>query len=143
MFKAVPFQEIHAEPLLLENINKGITDGMFEGYLTALRQQTESYTFMVNDDVIAVAGIAKLWAGRGYLWMILSENIKKHPVESYRGLRKFLYKMPYRRVEMDVPINTEFDDRRARFMGFRLECSYARSYSPTGEDRAIYAWVRD
>lgn len=143
MFRAEPFHEDHGNKLLEEPMNKGLLSDCFDGYLTALRVQTVSRTFFVNDEIVCVAGITHMWAGRGYLWMILSENIKKYPVQTYRGLRSYLKSLPYNRVEMDVPVKTEFDDRRARFMGFKLECPFARSYSPSGEDRALYAWVRD
>lgn len=143
MFKVVPFEEIHAEPLIREEINKDTPREFFEGHLTELKQNTMSYTFMVGDDIVAVGGIAKLWEGRGYIWLIFSEKLKKHPVAAYRGMKAFLKKQPYRRLELDTPTNRRFDDRRARFMGFKLECPFAKSYYPNGEDRALYSWVRE
>lgn len=143
MFEIIRFEPEHVIPLIAQPMNTKLQHWYDSGYAAQLRQHTVCFTGRVNGEVMMCAGIAPLWKSRGYLWVVLSENIKAHSVSVYRGARKWLKVQPYNRIEMDSPVDFELGHRRAEWLGFKLEIPVAKKYLPDGSDASVYAWVRE
>ncbi len=143
MFEIVPLELAQLKSLVDEPMNAELSGWWETGAAKKLWEQTESFAILVDGEVMVCGGICPMWVGRGYLWTVLSEKIKQKPVSVYRGIKAALKEQPYRRIEMDVPVNHEIAHRRAKLLGFTLECPEARGYLPNGEARSIYAWVRE
>ena len=143
MFRVYDFEPEHICPLIVQPMNKELADWYENGTAEKLKKKTKAFTGAIGDEIMICFGAMPLWKKRGALWTILSQNIRKHSVAVYRGLRQAIEEQPwFDRIEMDVPIDLKIAHKRARFMGFELECARARKFSPEGEDRALYAWVR-
>lgn len=128
--------------LAKEPMNKTLRD-WDEAHAESLRDSTLAFTGLVNDELVFCFGLTPLWNKRGYLWVVLSERIKYHGTAVYRNVKKLLDEQQlFDRIEMDSPVDFELGHRRALFLGFKLECARAKKYSPLGEDKALYAWVR-
>lgn len=142
MFDVIKFEAEHIKEMVKEPMNAHLSDWYESGRAKFLQENTEGFSVVINEVPVLCGGIVPLWVGRGYLWTVLSDKIKNHSITVYRGLKKALLEQPYRRIEMDVPVDFELAHRRARFLGFTLECARAKGYLPDGSDRALYAWVR-
>lgn len=144
MFKVVDFEIEDIKPLLNEPINQNLKKWVQDDYKYAkhISKHSLAITGMVNDEVMWCAFLFEIWNGRGYLVMVLSENIKKHSISVYRGMKQYLLTLPFNRIEFDCPVDMELAHKRAKFMGFKLMCERARKYLPDGGDAAIYEWVR-
>lgn len=143
MFDLVKLEMDHIKELMKEPINAEHAEWFESGQAELLQKESESFAILINGSPMVCGGIIPLWKGRGYLWTILSEKIKEHSVAVYRGVRLALKEQPYSRLEMDVPVDLDIAHRRAKFLGFSLECARAKKYSPSGIDRSLYAWVRE
>ena len=143
MFEVIPFKSWHVKEMIEEPMNASLKSMFESGYADLLENQTKAFTGMADGRVMICAGVYDLWRGRGYLWCVLSEHIKAHSISVYRGARRWLKEQPYRRIEMDVPIDMEIAHKRAEFLGFRLETLRAEKYLPDGSDASIYVFIRE
>lgn len=140
-FEQVRFKTGHADVLLDEGLQpKGDNGAMFkqrEGF-------KHSYTILRDGHPIWSGGIIPYWAKRGHAWMLFGRGCAKNFVPVFRAVHQILRKQTeFDRIETDVPTDFLQAHRRALLLGFRLEVPRAQKYSPTGEDRAIYIWVRE
>lgn len=143
MFKLIKFKADHLYSIVDQEINKDFRSWCSLEYFKRLEEGTDALTGVIDDKIMICFGIAVLWNRRGYLWTVLSEDVKQHSTSVYRSLKQFLEEQTlYDRIEMDVPINMDIAHKRARFLGFHEECHVARRFSPRGEDRSLYSWTR-
>ena len=143
MFEIIPFEPHHAARMIEQPLNSQLRNWISSGYAQELKANTEAFTGLVSGEVMVCGGIAKMWPGRGYLWSVLSENIRVHSISVYRGIRRWLNTRDYRRIEMDVPCHMEIAHRRAVWMGFEIEIQRARKYMPNGDDASIYVRIKE
>lgn len=141
MFDLVPFKKEHLEPLMLQKMNAYLPGWVKSGQAAAM-EGTYAFTGLLKGDVAACGGVVPLWEGRGQLWSIYSEAIKTNFLPIFRGMQKFLDSAPFARIEMAVPCEFELGHRRAKMLGFELECPRARHYLANGEDCSLYARIR-
>lgn len=104
-----------------------------------------AFTAIVNDEVIACAGVVIAWPGVGVAWAVLSPTIEKHGLWITRSVRRMLnviIRGSYlHRVEMVVLANSERNYRWARALGFHVEdCGIAMAY--TAKRSAVYRFER-
>ncbi len=144
MLEARPAELVHLEALVNEPMNHGLESWFKDGNAAMLIENTDAFSFFVNGELVMSGGLCRLWTGRAYLWTVLSEKIKQHSITVYRNLKRYLNNQKvYNRIEMDIPLDLEIAHKRAKFLGFTLECALAKSFSPNGEPRSLYAWVRE
>ena len=88
-------------------------------------------------------GVIKLWEGRGCVWTVFNEESKGCFVPVFRGIKEFLrlQRQVFRRLEIAVPTGFEMGHRRALLLGFKVECGFAESYLPSGEDCVLYSLI--
>src|SRR3990167_6399619 len=144
MFRVARFDVEDVKPLLAEPMNAHLSAWVSDDYKYAksLGERSVALTVLAGGVVMMCAFIVEIWKGRGYLVIVLSENIKEHPVSVYRGLKNFLKSLPYNRLEFDSPCGFTLGHRIAKFLGFELMCERARRYLQDGRDAAVYEWVR-
>ena len=143
MFEIKRFKAEDVIPLIYEPMNAHLRNWYDDGTARKLENDTKAFTGRIDNEVMACGGVVDMWAGRGYLWFVLSEKIKDHSISVYRGAKKWLRELNYRRLEMDVPLDMELAHRRAIMLGFYCETPYARQYLPSGRDASIYVMVRN
>jgi hypothetical protein len=142
MFELVPFKQGHLEPLMLQKINSYLPEWVRSGRALEM-EKSLAFTGTVEGEIMVCGGIVHLWEGRGQLLSIFSEACGRNFLPTFRGIQKFLDNSPYRRIEISVPCEFELGHRRARMLGFELECERARLYLPNGKDCALYARVKE
>lgn len=143
MFELIPFEPEHIIPLAKEPMNANIADWYESGYAKAAKELTQAVTGLVDGEIIGCCGVLEMWTGRGHIWTVVSERVRKNPVQIFKGMRRYFDSLNFRRLEMDIPIDLEVAHRRAIFMGFELETPLARKFLPDGKDASIYVRVRD
>lgn len=142
MFELTPLQPEHIQAVLKEPLNCDQAEWPAAKILYMCKQPY-SFTGLVENDIVICGGLVEYWANRAHLWTLFSKNYLKHPIACFRGMKKFLEDQPFNRVEMDTPTDLALAHRRARLLGFQLECKIARRYSERGENKSLYSWVRD
>lgn len=141
MFKIVPFKKEHLEPLMLQKINAYLPEWIKKGHAVEM-EKAGAITIMVNGEITVCGGVNYIWEGRGQIWSIFSETCKKNFLPTFRGIRSYLDDSPFKRIEMAVPCDFELGHRRAKLLGFKLECERAEKYLANGEDCSLYARVK-
>lgn len=141
MFKLEKFRVEHLEPMMCEKINAYLPNWIASGQA---QKMTESYsvTGFLDGKPMVCGGINELWPNRGHVWTVFSERSRANFLPVFRGILRFLNDAPYRRLEMNVPLDFALGHRRARLLGFELECPVARAYLPGGEDVSIYVRLK-
>ncbi len=144
MFRVVTFDLKDIKPLLDEPMNAHLSYWKDDGYkhARALAHRSLALTGLVNDTPIICAFIVELWRARGYMVVVMSQKIKEHSVVAHRGMKKILEKLPFERLEFDIPVNHKLAKKRADFLGFKIMCKHAKKFLPDGQDATIYEWVR-
>ncbi len=96
---------------------------------------------ITDDGLVLVGGVTEYWPGRCQVWTVFRTVAKKNFVSAFRGIRKYLDDLPYERIEVCVPVGYTMGVRRAKLLGFKLECSLAKKFLG-GEDYTLLALVR-
>lgn len=92
--------------------------------------------------VLACAGVAEYWAGRGEAWALLSAGMQSDFIVVTKMVKRFLAVCPLRRIEAAVVVDHAAGHRWTQLLGFQLEAPLLRGYTPQGEDVSLYARVR-
>lgn len=143
MFNLTPYKKEHLAEMLKQPINAGIADSYNNG-LAEFLEQPGSMTCFVKDKPMACGGIIPLWKGRGVVWTVFSEESKNCFVPVFRGIKKFIDEQlkEYNRIELAVPVDFLIGHKRAKLLGFKLECARAEKYLPDGTDCSLYVRVK-
>jgi len=143
-FQLIPYRAEHVFPLLEQGINADIKESYLGG-LASLLEQQESVTGVVNGSPMVCGGVIKLWEGRGCVWTVFNEDAKECFVPVFRGIKSFLDQQLklYNRLEISVPVDFELGHRRAKLLGFEVECALARKFLPSGSDCVLYSMIRE
>lgn len=91
---------------------------------------------------IAAAGVTPKWPGSGTAWAILSEEAGQHMLEITRRCRHMLDIVPFVRLEAYAACDFPAAQRWLTMLGFELEVARARSYTPDGQDAAIFRRIK-
>ena len=112
-------------------------------YGHALEQTKYAFTAIADGGIVlACAGVHEVWAGRGIAWALISRHAGGQFRPIHRAVAGFLKQCPVRRIEMMVDNAFDEGHRWARMLGMQHE-GVMRAYSPTGDDYAIYARVKN
>lgn len=129
----VPFRRWHYA-WLSDNGSAGLP--MARSTLMHLEQQN-SWTFVLDGEVIACVGSMAQWPGRHTLWAYLNDStgprMRWITRESLRLLRDVAG-----RVEFTVRADFLAGQRWAKLLGFEVETPLLRAFGPEGEDHVGY-----
>ncbi len=146
MYEIVKFKEEHLKPLIGQASNKCIPEWFSSGLAKNL-EKTESVTVVYKEQILMCGGINEYWTGRGQLWAVFNEDAaRKNFVPAFRAIKHWItYQIQnkYRRIEMSVDYDFTIGHRRAKLLGFSLDCERARKYLPGGGDCTLYSLVRE
>lgn len=142
-YQLVPYRKEHVLPMLEQPINADLRGEYLSGLAELLESQA-SFTALVHHKPMVCGGVIKLWEGRGCVWTVFNEDARQCFVPVFRGIRRFLQDQMkiYRRLELAVPISFEIGHRRAKLLGFKVECHFAQKFLPNGDDCVLYSMVR-
>ena len=137
----IPFKREHIAAMTLQKHQYGL-----DGYLTkAIFDDLESgsaFTALDGDEVLACSGVVEIYEGRGLAWAYISETVGNRMLYVTRKVRDYLDLTTCRRVEMDVDCDFEQAHRWAKMLGFELEATCRKAFTPSGKDCALYARVK-
>lgn len=146
MFELIKFKEEHLRPLVGQSSNKCLPEWFSTGLSKSL-ESTDSASVVYGGQVLLCGGITKYWTGRGQLWVVFNEDAaRKNFVPAFRGIKKFIdfqIENNYHRIEMSIDYGFKIGERRAKLLGFTLECARAKKYLPDGGDCTLYSLVRN
>lgn len=140
--KVVPFQRWHIRWLAGKGQAVGGNLEWTTDTLVQLEKQN-SWTGVVNGEVVACGGTIEQWQGRHLAWMYLDGDTGKHMLFITREVKKKLAALQGR-IELTVRHDFETGHRWARLLGFEIENppGILRAFGPFGEDHISYVRIR-
>ena len=131
------------DALILEPKEESIKDQKGYNDWAKMNELGPGYTIVVDDEIIACAGIRVFWEGTGEAWSILSkdksgQHLKLILKEFGKRLEFVIKNMNFRWVEVSLNKNNEKGIHFAQHFGFKRKCSKPR-YLPDGSDALLYA----
>lgn len=135
--KVVPFKRWH-----LDWLGEAAEPGPFSLSDAVLRQleSANSWTGMVDGEVVACAGTIAQWPTRHIAWALLGRNSAAHMLWITRCVRKNL-KHVKGRIEMTVRADFPQGQHWAEILGFHVETPEMPMYGPEGETHVGYVRV--
>jgi hypothetical protein len=104
-----------------------------------------SYTWTLNEEPIAAAGIQVLWEGVGRAWAIFTPAVLGHGITLARDVKMCLESIEsersLHRIEMDILIDEYSHQRFAQWLGFQKE-SVMVGYGPSPGKNDYFRYVR-
>ncbi len=139
MFEVVLFKRGHIKEMLEQPMN-GDAREFFSTVNYDLVEKLESFTGLLNGKPIICGGIMPYWRGRGSIWTVFDEAAKMNFTPVFRGMKNFIDKARpfYNRLELAVPCDFEIGIRRAKLLGFTVECERALRFLPDGKDCTLF-----
>jgi hypothetical protein len=125
----VPFKAWHYEWLKVDH-------PVSEEALMQMQMQN-SWTAVVDGEIVACAGTILQWAGRHTAWAYMRPETGPHMRWITRETRKVL-EVVKGRIEMTVRKDFDAGHRWALLLGFSVETPVMKSYGPFGEDHTMY-----
>lgn len=105
---------------------------------------TFAHTFYIGDTVIAILGCSLLWPGVGEYWTLLSEGIKRAPIEFHKLVKRltdfYIKNLKLRRAYSHVKADYIAGKRWVKSLGYEYEGTM-RSWGKDGSDYEIWARV--
>lgn len=127
-----------------DRIQPWAVDKLPEGWRDMLRDAIALGAWAVEreGELLAVAGISRLWAGRGVCWCYLARSIPKAVWPAlHRAALRGIEGAGLRRIEAEVVAGWRPGERWAGLLGFYPE-GVMHAYGPNGEDFTRWARVR-
>lgn len=141
MLTVIDFQPEHLKTFALQD-GQAYMQGYISqpGYGEWLASAGGARTVLVDGRIIAVAGIAEIWPGRGSAWVLMATDAGRHLLALHRAVRAFLDNCGVRRVECYVDRDFLAGHRWVHMLGFRRE-GLMRAFGAHGGDMVMYARV--
>ena len=141
MFELVPFKREHLEPLMVQKINAFLPQWIRDGQAD-LMEKTYSQSIIVEGEVMGCGGIIEFWRGRGQLWALFNERSGIKMMSTFRAIQRFIETATFKRIEIAVPYELAVGHKRARLLGFKLECEKAECYLSNGGAASLYSRIK-
>lgn len=144
MFERVAFRRDHLSEMLKQEINHYARD-FFTNVNFDKLETLDSFTGLLNGKPVVCGGVVPLWKDRGSIWTVFDESSKECFLPVYRGMKSFIKdaQVFYRRLELSVPCEIEIAVRRAKLLGFTVECERAPMFMPDGRDCTLMRLLRE
>lgn len=137
----VPFCVDHLRAIKLQAAQAGVLSSIGDTEAAYIEASEYAFTALDGDEVVACAGILKLWEGRGHAWALLSGSIGSRFVRVHRAVMRAIKLSGYRRIEMDVDAAHAEAIKWAGMLGFYNETPDGmRGYTTDG--RLYYRFAR-
>lgn len=104
--------------------------------------QYDSFTGMVDGNVVAIGGLIRLSSTRAYLYLIVSDGIPYQWTSLYRAARRLIGVALNDFVRLESMCDFGEAERWLKMLGFQCEGTMRRA-GPDGEDAKMYSIVRD
>jgi hypothetical protein len=142
MYKLTRLRKEHLVKILASPINSDMRQFFTDQVIDNAVLTPFSVALLVKGDVMAVGGVNHQWADRAIIWAFFSDKSKGCFLPVFRGVKKWLEWLPYKRLEMDIPYGNEKVLKRAKLWGFEVECERARKFGVLGNDCVLLSKVR-
>lgn len=137
----VPFKRWHYDWLVQAGSPaEGKTIRVDDYTLTTL-EEANSWTGVVDGEVIACAGTMQQWKGRHFAWAYLSKDAGPHLLWITRQVREKI-KDVEGRIEFTVRKDFADGHKWARLLGFKVETPLLEKFGPYGEDHVGYVRIQ-
>jgi len=142
----VGFMADHANAIIQGGLNddRNMPPIQVSQFVEDMCNENASFTGVINDDLVACAGVYPVWDGLGEAWFLASHRIFENPITVSRAVRRGLEKIMdennYHRVQAHV--NGEWSNARrwAKLMGMEEE-GVMKKFSPDKKDFIRFAKV--
>ncbi len=142
MVNVVKFNKQHLKEIKLQQAQKDALSSMSATEKEYMEVSDFAFSAIdENGDVIACAGIVKLWEGRGHAWALLGENLGPKFVAITRAVKRAIDLSGFKRLEMDVESSQKAALRWAEMLGFYNETP-GGMVNYTNDGRLYYKFVR-
>lgn len=110
-------------------------------YLKIVRAGGPTCAFLVDDEVMAVAGLIDyVGTGRAILWCAFADDCKEYFTQLFRRMKRTLEYFPRRRLEAIIDKDFEAGKRFARLGGFKFE-AIKEAYNFNGTDAEEWVYI--
>ena len=131
----------------LDFVRQNPFEGAVKNYPYLEIPDDNTYTVIYEGQIVAVGGLQVKWEGVGLLWLMLTQDSKKHGIHGVRALQAIGDKMDYlveknKLWRAEAVIRTDFGQavKMIEFFGFKCEC-IMRQYMPDKSDAYLYSKV--
>ncbi len=135
-------EKAHLDEVLSQQINWLEREYMDETMINFILELPSSVSVFYKDRLMLCGGTIPLWKNRAHLWTVFSKDAGDNFLPVFRAIKTYINAQPYNRLELCVPYNFDIGKKRARVLGFQLECGYARNYLPDGRDCALFSYIK-
>tara|TARA_R100000234_G_scaffold27548_1_gene15873 strand:+ start:2652 stop:3092 length:441 start_codon:yes stop_codon:yes gene_type:complete len=142
----VNFNISHADALLAESLNDEKNRPVIQliEFVKEMCKAELSFTGIINDELIACAGIYEIWDGVGEAWFLGSQKMNQHPIKISRAIKKNLTRIMkeknFHRIQAHVRIDYKKAIKFAEFVGMKNE-GEMQKYTPDKVNVLRYAKV--
>lgn len=141
----IPYISNHGKIIMASQLNHVISD-MEKDFIkdcSSLEEKHMAFTCMINDKIIASAGIKRIWGKVGEGWVIAKYDISKYPITIAKAIKQnFDYVATsnnIKRVQTAVRADYKIGIRFAEWLGLYNE-GLMKHYGVDGSDH--YRYVR-
>lgn len=133
----------YKDALILEPKEESIKDQKGYGIWAKMNESGPAYTIVIDDEVIACAGIRLFWEGAGEAWSILSkdksaQHLRMIMEEFGKRLEYVIENMKFRWIQVSLKKDNEKGIHFAQHYGFDRKCEM-NGYLPNGSDALLFA----
>jgi len=137
--EVIPFKAEHLEGFKLQPMQSVSQQYCNKEFGQAL-EQLNSWSGIVNNKIVACAGVVEQWKGRGIAWAFLSIEAGAHMNKIHRAVKRYLDMADQQRIEAAVDCNFNAGIRWIEMLGFKLEGKMSKY--EFGKDYYLYARVK-
>lgn len=134
--RIVPFRHWHYEWLTVKEAAEGLKFRLDSRLLVQIEQQY-SWSWIVDGQPVACAGLVEQWRGRYTGWAYVARGTLRHMPWITPTAEALIAAKPGR-VEFTVRVDFPAGQRWARLLGFHVETPLLKKYGPEGEDHIGY-----
>jgi hypothetical protein len=134
------FKAAHLERLRLQPAQAYFGREISRPEYASMLGKGPAFTALDGDVVLGCGGAAELWAGRGCVWSLISDQAGPHMLAIHRAVAGFIKQLPYRRIEALVDADFEAGHRWIRLLKFNCETPNGMAgFTPDGRNVFLYA----
>lgn len=140
----VEFKPEHLESFKLQANQSMLSGELNYEYGKGLKESGEAFSCIKDGEIIACAGLIKVWENRLLAWALMTENALTPRVflEIHKASIKLFEFNNDKRIEAYVDLNHKKAHEWIIKLGFELECKEMKRFLPNGSSQALYARVK-
>jgi RimJ/RimL family protein N-acetyltransferase len=144
----IQYEPEHAFDILDRNVREHnvwlSTYPDWEKWVRGYKKEGPAFTLIIDDQIIACAGVILMDWDRGEAWTLFSSLIAKYKLTVIKQVTKYLGMIAennnLKRIQALVSPEREGDQRFIEFLGFEYE-GLLRKYGPFNDDHMMYARI--